>query len=586
MPVLRGDGLYSPLIVKGVFSYAYDQTMYASAMRDVMDGHLIVRDPVIFENKDKISLSVPLLPTLFLGTTSSFIGIQWTFIIGSFAFTAATFLLVYFLFFHATQSRKASILAGCFLLIGLNFILTPPFTPRNIIYHVNNYILYPTETLNYFNRLPGIQFVFPMLMVSLIFLYFSLERKKLLYAALCGISVGILAYSYSYYWFALFIAVGILFLRSVYRKDIVSARNLFLIGLIGIAVSVPYLMELANFRSLPEYSDIMSRLALSERFSGLQAGLAIKYIIVYLFFLFFSRRRDTFFWIFTSIFMAGLIGLNMQIVTGFNLQGDHYDFVLLGQMSAILIVYTFREILTNSYKNKYAASFSNMIRNKSSRICTLLILLMLAFGFYSHAAFAVNTYKDFGLNSGYREMYAWLNGNTERDSVVATMSTEQNLMIVVYTHNNAFIPNGFLSVSTDEEILDRMFTIYKIFNVTPEYVSYLMDNNPSFEYTNLEKYPRRFNVSLFEKTYWSTYPFHLKFFRDDLFKTELLGKTGADETYTAMLEYYRNFTPSNRYRMDYILVSGYERSIANFTIPWRLVWSNGEFDIYSLKGAA
>ncbi|MDI6720814.1 MAG: hypothetical protein QMD85_00385 [Candidatus Aenigmarchaeota archaeon] len=582
MPVLRGDNLYSPLVVKGVFAYAYDQTMYASGIRDVMDGHLVVRDPTIFENKDKVSLTAPLLPTLFLGAVSLLIGIPWTFIIGSFVFTVVTFLLVYFLFHRVTGSKRASILAGCFILIGLNFILTPPLTLRNITFHVNNYILYPTEALNYFNRLPGIQLVFPMLMMSVIFLYLSMESRKLLYSVLCGISLGILAYSYSYYWLALFIALGILFLHSIYRKDMPLAKNIILIGAIGFVISVPYLMDFASFRSSPEYFDMMSRLAASERFTGLQVNHAIKYSLIYLFFLFFVRRRDNFFWLITAVFVAGIIGLNMQVITGFNIQGDHYDFTFLGPLSVIIIIYTFREISMNSYKNRCMTYFSGAIRNKSREICLFFTILLLAFGFYSHTAFAVNSYKDFGLSREYREAYDWINKNTPTDSVVATMSTEQNLLLVVYAHNNVFIPNGFLSASTDEEILDRMFTIYKIFNMTPEYLSYLMDRDDFSEYTGVDKYPRKFNVSLFERTHWR-YPFHFKFgFGDKLFKTELLGKTGTEETYRAMLDYYRNFTPVKTYRMDYILVSDYERSIANFTLPYKIVWSNSGISIYKI----
>ncbi len=533
MPVMRNDALYTPLVVKGVNAYTYDQTMYASSIRDVVDGHYVVRDPVLYESKGNASILIPIFPAVFLGVMSILLGsVQMTYVVGSFIFPLISFLLVYFLFHMASKSRDAAILAALFVMIGFNFVLTPPLTPQNIQFHVNEAILYPINAINYLNRLPAIQFVFVELMIAVILMYLMMERKSAKYAVLCGISIGVLFYSYTYYWVGLAMSGGLLFLWALYRKDMYIVKSIAIVAVVAAAISLPYWVDLLSFASTPEYFDVGSRVGMTERFSGLHPILTLKYAVFLAIFAYFVKKRDNFFRLAASVLISGIVALNIQLITGFSVQPEHYDFAFLGPLSAMLLVYIFVQISSGSYR------ISPFLRSNSRKIFILFATALLAFGLYSHTAYSMNAYKSFGLSTEYREAYDWLNNNTERDSVVATMSTEQNLLLTVYTHNNVFIPNGFLSPVSDEETLDRLFTVYKIFNVTPEYLSWLMDNEKSMsEYTGVDIYPRKFNVSLFEKTYWSLYPFHAKFTMDgDLLQSELPGEKGTKETYAAMLE--------------------------------------------------
>ena len=199
--------------------------------------------------------------------------------------------------------------------------------------------------------------------------------------------------------------------------------------------------------------------------------------------------------------------------------------------------------------------------------------------------------RAFGLGKEYREVYSWFDDNTAIDSVVVTLSTEHNMLIPVYTHNNVFIPNGFSSSSPTEEIIDRMFTVYKIFNVTPEHFGSITNGEMlKGEYDKGIGVGRRvINASLFEKSFWSNYPFHYKFWSFTKLDSDssVFGETNNDRIYDKMLQYFRNFTPSDRYKMDYLLVGDYEKGISNFTLPLNFirVWSNDRFDIYKIGDA-
>src|SRR3989338_3333547 len=194
MPILRGDGAYTPLLVKDVNTYTVDQAMlYAPGIRDVMDGHLIANDPAIFENKDRLSFLAPVFPTMFLGIMSVITGsVQATFMLGSFVFPFITFILVYFLSYKATKSRNASLLSSFCVSLGFNFIANMPVTADTIRFYLGRLFLNPVEPINYLGRLPHIQFTFILLVISLIFIYLTLERKKVMYAAAGGVMLGVL----------------------------------------------------------------------------------------------------------------------------------------------------------------------------------------------------------------------------------------------------------------------------------------------------------------------------------------------------------------------------------------------------------
>lgn len=592
IPLLRGDDLYSPVVVKGVNAYAYDQAVYASYIKDVTDGHFPVRDPTVWENKEKPSIIVSAFPTLILGLMSIALdSVYMTFIVSSFIFPFLIFLLIYFFVNKATKSRNMGILSACFLMIGFNFIARPPITPGNIYYFFINYILHPVEPLNYLNRLPAVQFNFLFLMASIISLYFVLERKNIKYSILGGVLLGILFYTYIYYWVGLSIAIVLLLLLSICKKDRIQIKNIAFILLIAALMSIPYWLEYYSFKSSSYYYDIVSKIGATEEFSefsGFQTLLTLKYSIFYALFACFVKKRDSFFWLITSIFIAGIIGLNAGVVAGFNLQYGHFDVTFLAPITAIAIIYIFREISLSRYKNRALSLFSLLLRNNVNKICALLVLTLLVFGFYTHTAYSLNVYKNFGVDKSYREAYDWFNKNTEVDSVVVTMSTEQNLLLPAYTHNNVYIPNGAASLSTTEESAERLFTVYKFFNVSRTYIEDLMDNdNAMAEYSAIDREKREFNLSLFDKTYWDLYVFHLKLSKnkDAYVYPPVYGETKRDDIYRHMLDYYENLEANlKRYRADYLLVSDFEHGVANFTIPddFELLWSNDKVSIYRI----
>ncbi len=583
MPVLRGDGAYTPLLVKDVNTYAVDQTMlYAPGIRDVMDGHLIANDPAIFENKDRLSFLAPLFPTLFLGIMSVLAGsVQATFMLGSFVFPFIAFILVYFLFYEATKSRNASLLSSFCVSLGFNFIANMPVTAETIRFYLGRLFLNPIEPINYLGRLPHIQFTFILLLLSLIFIYLTLERKKVSYAAAGGIMLGVLFYSYFYYWTAILAAVGILFLVSMAKRDFRTAGNMVVISVVGAVLAAPYIANLFVMASSESYADIGSRLGLE---SGFEVLLPVKYLAVYLIFAGLTRKRNNFFWLVSSAFMAGIALIIMPVLTGFGIQSRHYDTTLLAPLSAMALVYAFRELSIGDHKRPVLSQMSDFIRTNSRNITLVVALFLVVVSFYSQAAYAFNAYRAFGLKGEYKEVYDWLNENTEKDSVVFTMSVEQNSLIPVYTHNNVFIPNGFFSPYSDEEILERLFIVYRLFGVTPEYLEGLMENGDSARrYNGMRERLEESDQALFESAYWNLYPFHEKFINERIIQSELLGEMDKAGIYKAMLDYYRNFTPDmEKYRIDYMMAGEYERSVSDFEPPsgFRLLWSNEKISIY------
>src|SRR3989338_6650682 len=267
MPVSGGDGVYTPLVVKDVNTYAVDQAfLYAQGIKNVAEGNIVPSDPVIFENKPKISFMTPFFPSLVIGVISALLGsVQAAYMLGSFVFPVITFLLVYFFFFMATKNEKLAILTSFSLSLGFNFIATLPINAEVVKFYLSRLFLYPVEHIIYLGRLPHMQFTFMWLMLTLIFLYMALEKNKVLYYFLAGMNLGILFYSYFYYWTSISLAVGLLAIFHILRRDFKKSFRLFAVVAIALVVAAPYLVSLYQ---IPEglYKDIGSRIGMESGF--------------------------------------------------------------------------------------------------------------------------------------------------------------------------------------------------------------------------------------------------------------------------------------------------------------------------------
>src|SRR3989344_5451978 len=196
MPILSGND-YSPLVVKGVDARTVDEVLYAQYLREVMDGHFIAASNV-YEQKQVQTFShigAP-FPSFVLGMIAKLIGIEYTYYLSLFMFTALSSLLIYALAYKLTQNRLVALMTP-----GLLF-----FSPT---YMIKFFIDNITQPISYFSRFYPVLFDFPVFAAALIFVILMVENKDIKYVMLSGFFGGLLFYTYFYYWtyYGVFLAI-------------------------------------------------------------------------------------------------------------------------------------------------------------------------------------------------------------------------------------------------------------------------------------------------------------------------------------------------------------------------------------------
>lgn len=554
MPLFRGDDSYTQLAVNGVFAYSRDQTTYASLARDFYEGN-IPGDPTVYEYKGRINPFVPLVPTALLAAMSLLSGsVSGAFIAGNFIFPIIIFLIIYMLIYRRTGNIHLSILAPVFMLIAFDYIVTPLVTLRNISYHATN-ILDASGPLNYFGRIPHIQMTFIFLAISILLLYISMEKRKIFYSVLCGLVSGLLFYSYFFYWtiFAGVMALHILYFAA--KKNPGILKHAVIIFAVFAAVSLPFWSSYASFDK--SFLEDMSTRNGKTYSSPLPIAETAKYAVIIAIFYALSKK-DYFSFLMGSILISGILLMNSQVITGFSIQKSHYEFAM-APFAAIMLVYALWHAAEKRFEPK--------------KIGAILVIVLFSIGFYSQYSFAYNKHSLYSIDDSDKELYAWLDGNTEKDDVVLALSTEQSYLIPLYTHNNVYLPYGPYSLAPTDEIWERFYISYSMLAVDESHIRGMINNEETRNSYIIDHRTNTFNKSSFEIAFWDLYLFSLEY-----------GSGIPEPKKAEILEDYRryseNATAWEKYRADYILIGPYERS-AGAADPGDMVWENEKFSVHS-----
>ena len=614
IPRLQGDQYdYTPFVVNGINALTVDETGLASKTRDVYDGHLIVRDSQLFEHKNAPNI-FHTFPYLVLGCLSHLLGFESTFIICHFICPAMIFLLIYILMFKMTNDKYISILGGVALLYGchlLNYL--PPITPslfKNLIYNIISTDM--IRPLHYFARLPFIQFTFIELILALIFLYFAIKENKYRYSIISGVFGGLLFYSYLFHWTFFFVGCGFLFLIFLSKRDYKESKQILIAISVSLLLSILFWINFVNFKMLPYHADLLSR-------NGLYIGrwilhnviMSCKYLVFLALFsiLIKRKRKDETFYFLISFLLGGIACLNAQVILGYTIQPYHWVATGIDPLVVIMLCYLIYQILNTTYREKRLNDVLLAVKKNHKPLCIILILLFSAYGAYYHTMYSLNTYKYYTLPETTVDAFNWLDENTKVDDVVLSCSIENICLIPVHTHNNNFIPWERYSSASTDEILDRIYIAYKLFNVSPSYLEELMnqDNAVIDDYYIPFRETKVPNKDLFEKAFWNPIFFGRKFYITPYYLAdaydypkdikEKIAKGGLYyiplEVREEISEDYENCMNKDtvgllyKYRIDYIYYGPYEKKISNANLSQYTfleeVYRNEDVIIYEVK---
>lgn len=573
---------YHPLAVNQVPIVTFEESyVYAAQAREVCDGHPLSADAHLAEYKNLPSLTP--LPLLFAGSLGCLIGsISAVFVISDFLFPPLIFLIVYLLLHSFTSNRGVSIFGAVLLLTADRlFLFLPPLTLNMAKAFWDILAINGTETVSLeFARFPYPQFAFLILGLHLYFLLRALKEKNLLPTILSAIFLGLLFYTYFYYWTFILAGTAVLFFIFLLQKNLTGLKILLLNLIIAFLISIPYWLSFSQFQMLPVSQDILERMGFEPgRVKNLYR--TTQYLVFALLFFKFIRNKDLRFWFLLAFLLGGIASLNIQILTGYTLQSWHWTLRAINPLIIIMITYFLFQVLNQRY----------VIQKVLSPLLTILIIFFLFRALTLQFVVAKNSYQGYTLPQPTLEAFNWLNQSTPRDAVILTPSFETNSLIPLYTHNNIFLPLGNVTVAPNREIIERLAVTYKIFglgkNELAKALSYQGDGLGDCRGDNclvkFEFWEKQAIIELFYMKYlqksegilnWSTF--------------YQMPKDEQEEILAAYGELLKNptFLPVEL-RLDYLYYGPAEKKISQIDLgayPWaKEVYRNSEVIIYQVR---
>jgi len=471
---LKDQGLrYIPLTINSTFDHI---NIHAARYRDVVDGTLFPDEMDTYEHKGGPILWPILTPFImspfFLPFDSIFPGIIMT----DFLFPLLLFVALFFILYAFTKNKWFALISAYIVMLFPQLsVMIPPSSLvelKALLFQFIPFAGMPISELNFLARdsyVPsGIFFVS---MFYFVYRVLTDEARKKLFVVLGGVFYGLLFYLYFYFWVFATIFLGILFLIFLITKNYSAARAVFLAGLTGIIVSIPFWINQYYLSQLPSYEDIVARMGVEEghgvrwflwKTYALHAFMAMAALYIG------SRfSKKTLGYFLAALALAGIVAYNINVVTGFALQSDHWGnkvfLITNGIIWPPLLYYGWLSIAPY-IKRKYFFDGAKTF----SVVAIIIVLLLTTHAVESTIQESRENVLDYTVAVGFMDAYEWLTENTPKDSVVMTPSIETNIELAAYTHNRIFQARSQNNLLPKKEVLDRWFITYKLFDVPVE----------------------------------------------------------------------------------------------------------------------
>ncbi len=532
------------------FQTSYDEAVaYGPRAKAVMEGDLLVGDISLDEYGRGGPAILSILNPLIMGGLGSLLGsFERAIMVADFLFPLLIFLALYALVFEVVRSRKVALAAA------LVFIFIPD---------INNYLQLPTLTalsdifsrffpfLNsdtsslYFSKFEYPQITFLFYLAALYTLARSLLRNERYTHWFCGLAFGLLFYTYFYDWVYVGITLVLLALWFLLRREFSELKKIAIIIGTGLVVSMGYWINFFWLASLPGYSDLMTRVGLeishAPRISLwtnylrtlLLGGLVL--VVAY------RYAKTTVFYL-IALLLPSVVVFNLQIITGFNPQPDHWfrmQFLPMA-LGELYLLYVLAQ--------KYARDFFS--KKVAMWFLIGVIGTMLSGGLYATYAFSIARASNFSVDRELLEGFLWLDEHTPKGSVVGALSLPFNSAILLHTHNQVFLPFGLNTYAENSEVWNRLMLLSSLYGVTPaEFEAWLQGVKSGSK-------EKDYNSYLFHNTYADTSLDAYNGYVNNKLKREIPPELQHD-TLARYRVYYNNratVADTMPYRLDYLVV--------------------------------
>lgn len=453
---------YTPFAANSLSPAVWDETfLYASEANYMLERHQLAYDTDAYEHRSE-PFPYSILPvSIVAGIAAVTGGLGTAQMLCHFLFPAITAWLL-ITFFHRLNApiSLAALLSLLILVIG--------FSPRTLVLGDMDVLRHGlrgnfVDTLQA-ARNPHPNMSFPLFLAACICEVYAIRYGSRRFFLAAGVLGSLLFYSYTFYAIAWSGTCFFLFLLSFWRKARIPVSS-SIAPAVTVLLAIPFLLWSHASKLSGAYWHRTSRLGLIH--SHLPSKLGIKISLGWLVFLFcllalwswLGRKtpqpgREDNEWrirsaasaVFTCAALGGIAGMNMQVVTGFNIQPEaHFPHMVIQPMALILAA-----VVLLAWASRWT-----LPGNTIQRWSLILFVLLFAACCVAQVDAGYHSAPRHRIRSSDRILFGWLLHNTGPGTVIATTDLRLSVDLPVYTHNNILLVNGTRSSGSDEESLQR-----------------------------------------------------------------------------------------------------------------------------------
>ena len=438
---LKFGSNFSSLISNDNLSYLREHTYsYSAQVNQILKGHLY-GDAYIWEYRSEPSPFVGELASIIPIATISFLvnSVPNGFILSTFTFS----VILHILLFAGLRFFK---FPTYFSISAASSILIIPFLSSLLPYFSHNLTQITGGTL-----LPLFYFRIPNPLISSVYLFLSLFSTIFIlkypsskYFYLWPVIIGISLYSSSFVISTVAFALVLLAPR-IYKN--ISRKKLLLSILIVTLLAIPYVFNFISSNLIFNTKEILMANTFEPR---IMFPVQLRYILIAILLVWARKKDHLSVVIFAFILSAAILMELHQTIIGRNVQADHYISRILAPLATLSIIIIIYE------KIKF--------KKKLIIVYPVLTLLVFIIGVNQQISWVKRYPNDFRQLSDRKILIDYINKNTDKNDVIATLDPDINDEIQANTGRWVYIAPGDRTFVAHNEQLTRICDLAILLN--------------------------------------------------------------------------------------------------------------------------
>ena len=442
---------YTPFAAQSPSSMTWDETfLYGPETNFMLQRHALASDTDTWEHRNE-PFPYSVLPTTVEAVLAAGVGGLITAqILCTFVFPAITAWLLIGIF-RQTGAKALTSAALALLALAVGFSTrTVPINLFDLLCHgLHGGAVHTMQAA----RNPNPNMSFPLFLAAILCLSSAIRLKSTARMIIAGVLGGLQFYTYTYYAIGWTAAVVFLCVFALIRPLTVPRKVVFtLVATAALAAPFFWWSHLSNLYG--GYQNRANRLGMVFGHFPSRSGILLTIVwgsialVVWAVWNRISRRLDsnsrsrtnaTFLVLFFCI-LGGLAGMNMQLVTGFNVQETHHFPHMILQP---LVVMMFCIV---------AAAYFDRMSPRLGVVGFATLYLACAAAQIEGAASTASVHR---MPESDKSLFAWLNANSEVGAVVATTEIRMATILPLYTHDGTLMANGSSTSASNDELIER-----------------------------------------------------------------------------------------------------------------------------------